>query len=685
MKMKFMLPLLIQLLYAVTICAQSHQPHNIPDLIKALDAAKHDTGRSNIYVQAANYYKQINLDSAYYFINRGIAFTKEINDKKGEVNLLNILGALDVQKGMYNKAQQAFNEVLLINKQIGDRYQIGASYNNIALTLLNKGDYTHATSYYLGALKMFEQINNHKGVAAVYISLGMLSEEMNENKRALEYLLKAQAVLKTVPFQVLHLQLMNDLGMYYYKFKKYDTSLSLYNTGIAQSTLPAYAEVHIELMTNKSTALYAKGKVQEAIKNLEETLYLARKIDLKISECYALVNIASMKTGDPAMSLSYMKEALAISQQIGQKHLEEEIYGALAEFYEQHKQFAEALDANKRMSLIKDSIFSNKKNIAIADLESTYNLQKSNDRVTYLTILNSRNIFRTRLMLTAAIAITLILLTVGFYYRKTTLLNKQLTLQGDEMKKLNDITTGQREELKVLNGEKDKIFSVLGHDLRSPLSNITATLRLLERDESGISEENSRYINKLRAQTTVTLDTLDKLLYWGKNSFIGIDMVQQSFAVDTIVQSNIDLLSAAAQQKEIVMTNSLPAGIRVFADPSHFDFVVRNLLSNALKFTHAGGCIDISTTVSNKEGFWIFAVRDNGIGMSDEEQKQLFTIDNAGRAGTQEEIGTGIGLLLCKEFVQKNGGDIWLASEPGVGSMFYFSLKAASKKVQAIA
>ncbi len=657
------------------VLAHAGTEDDLSSLLTALQRSMPDTNRTNIYKAISERYQVTNQDSAYNFATRGLLFARSINDKKGQSAMLNIAGEIDMAKGMYNKAQQNYTEALSIDKQLENTYAVGTDLLRLGHALINKGDHANATEHYLGALKMFEHCNNAKGQGAAYMALGMMYEQLNENQKALEYLYRSQNALQGIPFTITNVQVMNNIGLLYNNMKLYDTSLAMLNKGLAASTTPEYVVVRIQLLSNKSMVLSETGHTKEAIENMDESLALARKMHLRLQESYGLVNRASLMKDRPALAIAQMKEALGISQEIGEKHLEAGIYGSLAEFYEANKQFAEALDATKKQNSIQDSLQDAKKKIAVADLVNSYKLEKADDRVTYLTAINSRNIFRTRLIFTVTLGIAFILAIVGFYYRRTTLLNKQLVQQGNELKQLNIVATAQREELKGVNTEKDKIFSILGHDLRSPLSNITATLRLLERDNSGISEENSRYINKLKAQTSVTMDTLDKLLYWGKNSFKGIDMAQQTFAANPVVQSNIALLLPVAQQKEITLSNSLPDNVMLFADPSHFDFVVRNLISNALKFTSAGGTIDIATTASDKDGLVVFAVRDNGVGMNAEELTQLFTIDNAGKAGTQEEIGTGIGLLLCKEFVQKNGGDIWVTSKQNEGTVFYFSFK----------
>ncbi len=645
-------------------------------LMNALRNSKPDTGRIRVYAQIATYYETINQDSAAYFLSQGIAFAVSVNDKKGEAKLLEAMGQLDISRGMSNKGRQDYLAALEINKALNDTAAMGSDYGRLGFVSVSKGDYTEATSYYLKALKIFESLNDKKRIAGIYISLGMLTSEMEHSNKALTYLFKARDILSTLPFSMYNLQLMNDIGLVYNDLKKYDSALYILNEGITKSTDPEYALVRTQLMTNAATSLYRKGDRVGAAKYLTESLELAEKMNFKTTVCYDLVNLSEVRNDDPERSLAELKRALAISQELGQKKLEMGIYENMADFYKRQKRFEDALYATEKRDLIKDSLLSKQQSVEVADLESTYELERSNDKINTLTLINARDQFKTKLVIAIAAGIALLLVVVGFSYRRTAILNKQLIAKQQDLQKLNILTNKQKEELRELNAVKDKMFSVIGHDLRSPLGNIIGMLQVME-DERVINEEYRPFISELRQNTLGSLDTLDKLLYWGKNSFKGIFIQQQVFAVNAVVQSNISLLASAAQQKHITVTDAIPAGVQIFADVSHFDFVTRNLLSNALKFTPDGGKINIGLAGIEKPGFVLFAVQDTGVGMSQEEQDHLFSLDNTSKIGTQEEVGTGIGLLLCKEFVEKNGGELWVTSKQGEGSTFFFSFKTA--------
>ncbi len=166
------------------------------------------------------------------------------------------------------------------------------------------------------------------------------------------------------------------------------------------------------------------------------------------------------------------------------------------------------------------------------------------------------------------------------------------------------------------------------------------------------------------------------MLYWGKSLIKGNDLKQKLFATHPIISQNILLKRSAAADKHITITDSTPQHLKIFADRSHFDFIIRNLLANAIKFTYQDGQIDIGCDEEPDRDIIIFYIRDNGKGMTTTQLTKLFEPFNT-TEGTSHEKGTGIGLMLCKEFAIKNGGDLWAESEQGKGATFFFSMNKA--------
>jgi signal transduction histidine kinase len=178
----------------------------------------------------------------------------------------------------------------------------------------------------------------------------------------------------------------------------------------------------------------------------------------------------------------------------------------------------------------------------------------------------------------------------------------------------------------------------------------------------------------LEKNAIASFETLQNLLSWGKSQIKGVTLAQTVFDANGAAGSERRLISNAAEDKAIQITNNMPDGVMVYADMNHYKFIMRNLLSNAVKYTKNGGTIEISAKPDNK-GFVVFSVADNGVGMAADVCKNIFNSFGKSVPGTENEHGNGIGLKLCQEFVEQNGGRIWVESEQGKGSTFFFSLK----------
>jgi signal transduction histidine kinase len=231
------------------------------------------------------------------------------------------------------------------------------------------------------------------------------------------------------------------------------------------------------------------------------------------------------------------------------------------------------------------------------------------------------------------------------------------------------------EELERLNQVKDKFFSIISHDLRSPINALAGLLDLL--DKGAVKpEELSRHIHELKSRFNHTRTLLNNLLDWTLLQMDKLSLQATRIDIQKMVDENIQLLGSVPN-KQIQLHNKIPANTIGLADSNTINLVIRNLMTNAIKFTNDGGEVVIST--EDKDTEWLIVVTDNGVGIDDDVLKILFdkTAPYTTR-GTANEKGTGLGLILCKEFVEKNGGRISVQSRVGKGSRFSFTVPKAS-------
>jgi len=243
-----------------------------------------------------------------------------------------------------------------------------------------------------------------------------------------------------------------------------------------------------------------------------------------------------------------------------------------------------------------------------------------------------------------------------------------------EQKQVENSLREREVRLRELNATKDKFFSIIAHDLKSPFNAIVGFSNLMTeqiklKDYDGIEE----YAEIILNSSTRAMELLKNLLEWSRSQTGRMTFNSEYLDLSLLIRETADLLKDSAQQKLITITTEIPSNMQVMADRAMINSVLRNIISNAIKFTHTTGKIVISA-VQNRDECEI-SIRDTGVGIGSENIHRLFRMDESfSTVGTHNEKGTGLGLLLSKEFVEKHGGKIWVTSEPGKGSTFYFTI-----------
>ena len=236
-------------------------------------------------------------------------------------------------------------------------------------------------------------------------------------------------------------------------------------------------------------------------------------------------------------------------------------------------------------------------------------------------------------------------------------------------------------KLHELNASKDKFFSIISHDLRGPFQALLGYSELIEETiDTASKDEIKSDIRKLQKTVEQLYALIENLLTWSTIQQGVIKYQLEEVELDQLVEPNLELFTPKAEQKQITLKNSITKGLIVHADSNMVNTILRNLISNALKFTPTGGIIEILTQSYHETDIEI-TVSDSGIGIKPEDISKLFRIDIPHtNTGTDGEQGTGLGLNLCKDLVEKNGGTIWVESEVGKGTNFKFTLPKVIKK-----
>lgn len=598
------------------------------DSLKKLLANTNDKSSRMIlaYDVSVNYW-YLNQDSVIYYALLSKQYAENISNENYVAKSLNSLGIGYLNKSDFRNSLQYFLEALKMNEKSNDERNITANLNNIGTVYIKLENYDKALEYLNKSLDLSVKSNNKKHQASIQLNIGDVYKSKGDLDKGLEYLSKSRLIFK---------ELNDELGL----------SEVYYNIGLNY---------------------YLQDRIDSAKSYYINSLDIKNKLGDNIGKTYPLVGLAHIY-----FSLNELDAAFKYANDGFNSAIEADAFmeisessGILQSIYAKKNNFLKAYEYLTIHEKYKDSISSETNLRQIGSLETKYELDKREKELK-----SERNT-----ALYGSIAVILFLIFIGsLIYRSRSIqknVNKILRAQYEEIKK-------QETELKELNSQKDKFFSIIAHDLINPfhiLLGISTTL--IEEYDSMDDSTRLEHINLIRESSISGYQVLDNLLQWSRSRLKSLEAHPKNISITKIIEDEIRNARQSAESKNINLIILGDAGTNfiVNADSSMMHVVMRNLIANAIKFSKSGGTIEISN--SKKENYVITRVNDNGIGITEDILVKLFRIDEQiSTVGTEGESGSGLGLILCKEFVEKNNGEIWCESSTGTGSSFYVSLPA---------
>jgi signal transduction histidine kinase len=646
------------LLIIMGLVTYAQQP-STSSLLVNLKHSPADTGRVRLYKSIVNNYRNEKPDSGILYAKQGLALATKLQYPLGIAWMHGQIGSIDINLGKMDSARKHLTFALSIFEHIKNQQGIVTTNNTLGICLAKMGSYKEAAQHFIASLKINQANNDIHGLVQSYIKLGVLNEQINNQDKALAYYKTALKLNEQLPPSNAEATLLNNIGIIYGKKNQMKPALQYFLDAIKKDG-GHEPELTSMILGNAGDAYQQLGDTKKAFEFQYKSLILARQANLPEAEATTLINLASLKAETkPDTSLILLKQALAITRALHQSHVQLDVYQGMIDVYKQQSNFKDAQQTTEIRDGLKDSLFTLKNAKDIASLQSNNDLANSEIKVQQLQLVNQWSKFQTWAVMAVAICVLIVLLIVMLFYQRTKRLNKQLLLQ--------------QEELRNLNSFKDKLFSIISHDLRSPVATIITLLNILQ-DEEDIAEVRT-FIPRLKEHSLSTLDIMDKLLMWGQTQLKGITNNKSRFNAKEVITQDLLLYKETAEQKNIRLLDKTPDKVFILADRTHVDFVIRNLLANAIKYTHTGGLIEIEANVGHPKGFTTLTIRDNGIGIAKSLQDKIFEPGNESMQGTESEKGNSIGLMLCKEFVEQNDGKIWVESELKKGTSFFVSFK----------
>lgn len=596
---------------------------------------------------------------------------KSLGKDSQYVNVLNRISEELADKNAERSLEYA-TQAQTLSKQINYIKGLGVSFNNMGWAYYRKGDYSKGFDFALQALRINDSISNLPQLAISYRNVGAIYNSQAKYRESIDYFRREMRIHQQLNYQLGIGRSMNNIAFSAHRGKMKDSAMIFghaaleHNSKLGDPYLIAFG------LRTLGDIYFDDGNLDRAIDYFTVSVESARKAKSNFiieTALYRLGKVYQQKN-QWKESIPYFEEAISVAAVLGAKGEQATILKLLSESYAKLGDFKKAFQTQDAYVKLNDTLFEERSRARFAQMQVEFETEKKQAEINLLKKedeiqkekINDQRLYTFLLLIVVGLVLALWLVAWRRNQFKQ-LANKQLRLQ--------------KLALEQASFQKDKIFSILSHDLRLPISSLSSVLQLVEKQS--ISEEAFAKIkHALGKQITSLNTTLDNLLLWSRNQMEGgvIDTRPATVSLHDIIENNRHLLMGAANQKKIVINNEVPLIAKAYVDVHHFDIVMRNLLLNALKFTDEGG--EISIRYTEMINTITVQVADTGVGMTTEQISKLFKINtHFTTAGTKNEKGAGLGLLLCKEFVAANHGSLAIESEPGNGSVFSVTLPKA--------
>ena len=540
---------------------------------------------------------------------------------------------------------------------------IGDSYRYISRN-------EQAIDYYFKALRLAEKTRNEKNRGIALNNIGLIYNNIKDYPLALDYIKRSFKIFGKYKDKSLTIQSYNNLASIYWNDNQVDSALKYYNLAFEVSKEINDLVGLLHSYNNLGVVYLEKGEDYTALEYFYRSLEISKDLNDKSGEAQTLNNLGqvfiSLEKYNTAAS--NIEEALSVAQELNAKAIIADSYFYLSKLYENTSDYKAALAYSKKFNTTKDSIYNVEQNRRIQKLHEEYVLQKKDNEIRILQ--KDKEIANVITFAVIFLVALLIFIAILIYnrYRAKIKSNKQLT-------ELNEQLNSSNEQLNNINLTKDKIFTIIAHDLKNPLSgfkNITSVLVDYYNDmnESEIRES----LETIKDASNNLMLLLENLLTWAKLQKNEIENYPEKFAINYLVKKYIDHYNPKAKQKNIDIVYNNGEEVYAYGDPNLISVVIKNLVSNAVKYSNNDSKVVVD--IQNIDNKATFTITDSGIGIEESKLNDIFEIssDKDSRYGTDGERGTGIGLILSKSFVGMNNGDIWIESEEGKGTTVSFNV-----------
>lgn len=538
--------------------------------------------------------------------------------------------------------------------------------------MVGNGRLDEALTFFLESAQFYQSSGKAFGQALSYFEIALIHHKAGDYDAANEYYGRTLRVGGDSLHHRTQIGCYNGAGLILRNQKEYLPAASQFRKAYEVATLHADTAWVAILLGNIGSCHMAEGNYDSSLYYYHRNLSLIRKTSEFENEIETYINIGSvyMKKGLLRYAESYVDSAVGIIE--GRKIVfndffnpMDQIYRVYAEIYMAKGDYRQAYAHQAKYHEMVQQKQNDLNGRNLKQLEALHDFEQSQREVGLLKDINERNrlVIDQQRYIAWSLAVIVVLLMAVIVI---------VFMSARERKRLNKELVTSNAELERLNSLKNTLLSVISHDLRAPIANLRGTLSLL-RDGRLSKDEVAVIYEAIDQRLKLSTDALENLLRWGKAQLVSAAATPANVLVAPLVEQVLQQLQTDIHRKNIGVVNHLPHSFTCWADRDQLEIILRNIIANAVKFTPDGGSIEIDGKAEGK--LVNMRVKDSGVGMSAEQIEKLFTPGhNNWTRGTNSEPGTGIGLILTKEMIVANKGEVRVESEPGKGTTFFVTV-----------
>ncbi|MFO7524336.1 MAG: tetratricopeptide repeat-containing sensor histidine kinase [Ignavibacteriaceae bacterium] len=656
--------------------AQSEIEIKTQILIGSAESSEGDA-RLEAYSNLLNYMVKTAPDQSIKYAEAALKEARLSGNRSAESNYLLQLGTAYTKLHKPLIAQEYFDKAYLQYKEAGDSVGLCIAMNKLGYIKIVMGDMVEAINYFHGSEEISLKFNEMESYIDALNYLGILNYILDNIELAESYSEKALNLSIEHRYQEGEALAYEHKAIIYLKQNKYDKALELNTRSYEIRKRLDDITMITELYDNYSSIYNRMNNFERAIEYTKKSIELRRQYgDLNgMGSTYMNLGNIYLALNNYDEALKYLLQAYQIKKESQDLRAFTMILRNLSDIYEKKNDFRNAYTLLREFRTYNDSLFGENIRRQVSRIEAKQELVKKENEI---KTLQEKNLYQQDLQKFLIVIIILgvfliISLIIAFILnrratKKLNYINEEILEQRNKLQILNN-------ELVVLNNDREKFFKIIAHDLRSPFFPLLTYSELIATEADTLTKsELTRYSKNIYQSSKNIFNLLENLLQW-----LGINSGKMNLAptivnIDEAIDKIIQLYKRNAADKGVKINYDYNRSLSVYADRDMVGLILRNLISNAIKYTKKDDVITIKTELDND--FVEVSVSDTGVGINDESLKNLFSTGMYSTSGTNNESGSGLGLLLCKEMVVKNGGTIDVFSKVGEGTTFKFTLPA---------